>query len=137
MRLFALLAFVFAAIVAACGPPPAVPDGPRAIPIEPIVDVSCVLLRLTRGAHVDEICATAEELAPLVPDLLATREALHEDAGPISGPTIAFSMADPCERTKRPPRVRRARDAGASLIVHPVESSADAGADAPRDSPSE
>lgn len=136
----ALLALAVAAIVAACAPPSSPGEGGAHVPIAPIVDVSCVLLRLVGNGRVDEVCATAEELAPYVPDLIAARDEDGDaSASPIPGaPSIAFSVRDPC-KSPRKPRVRRPKDAGVVLVVHPVESSkvSDAAPETFRDSPSE
>jgi hypothetical protein len=42
--------------------------------VEPVTDLGCVVLRaLTTSGTVDEVCARAEELAPYVADILASR----------------------------------------------------------------
>lgn len=116
--LFGGTAFV-ASFVTACAPPRAGDGAGVHVPASTIVDTSCVLLRLAHDARVDEVCATAEELAPFVPDLIAQREESGVDAGDPEGPVVAYAVRDPCTAPKRP---RRARDAGAPrLIVRPRE----------------
>jgi hypothetical protein len=60
---------------------------------------TCVVLRaITHDGVVEEICATADELAPLVPDLVSDRGA--SDAAPPVG-FVAMKLSAP---TKRVPK---------------------------------
>jgi len=67
----------------------------------PVVErVLCVILRAaSTDGTVSEICATADELAPLVPQLLAQRA---EGVDPPAAPLLAaFKMPAPTRRTAR------------------------------------
>jgi hypothetical protein len=68
--------------------------------VEPATKMTCVVLRArTTSGTVDEICATAEELAPLVPELLAERA---EAEGPKpSRAFVAFALEAPAEPVTR------------------------------------
>lgn len=75
-----------------------------AAPLVPVIErASCVLLRaVTTSGTVDEVCATADELAPLISEILAMREAgespPHVAAMP---PRMAAAMAPPPRRVAR------------------------------------
>ncbi len=95
------LILIAALVVVACVQPPSSPRDERAVPVAPIVDATCIFLRLAHEGRVDEVCARAEELAPYVPDIIADRA----DGG-TEGASLAFGLSDPCKR-------RRRKDAGA------------------------
>jgi len=99
-----VLAFVaavaFVLLLAACA-------GGAPTVVAPIERATCVLLRAEYDdATVDEICATADELAPLVPLLVAERRARRVDAGALT--ERPASLDPPTRRVTRP----RTRDAG-------------------------
>jgi hypothetical protein len=79
------------ALVVACG---------AARYVEPATRMTCILLRaFTTDGTVDEICATAEELAPFVPELIATRA---ERGGPVpSRAFVAYSFEAPINPVPR------------------------------------
>ncbi len=69
----------------------------------PVVKGACILLRaITDDGIAWDICATAEELAPLVPELLEERAAAPKepDAGVVV-PTLAFALEVPSRRFPR------------------------------------
>ena len=98
---FAIVLGAFLAVVA-CTPAqraelaPAVPAFTRAV---------CVLIHgFTRSSGTDTVCATAEDLAPFVAELLAARAA--EPAS--SSVRVAFAIAElPAPKTARAPPRRR------------------------------
>lgn len=74
---FVLVALVAFVLVLACTPQERRDLAPAAVPA---VRATCIVLRaFVDSGRLAEICATAEELAPYVPDLLAQREALSRD----------------------------------------------------------
>ncbi len=89
-----VLAFV-ALLVDGCTP------GQRAA-IEPGVREGCILLRaVSPSGTIDEVCATADELAPYVSDLLAKREAAELGDVAEASNFVAFSMPTPARRIPR------------------------------------
>jgi hypothetical protein len=74
----------------------------RAVEAAPFVErVLCVVLRAaSTDGTVSDICATADELAPLVPQLLAQRA--EGSAPPPAAPLLAaFKMPAPSKRTPK------------------------------------
>lgn len=108
IRAFAVLAFVYGCAIllfTACTPAQRQTIETDVKKVEPFVGpvekIGCVIVRMiTTDGDALEICATADELAPLVPQLLASREA--SDAGPPSGLIIAASLPAPRVRVHRP-----------------------------------
>lgn len=110
-----VLAFgALGAVDVACTPAQRAELAPLVAPGE---RASCVLLRaFTTSGTVDTVCATADDLAPYVADLLAAKA---EEPPPAVEPVVAFAAAAPRRRVSR----RRCawwlpvgpRDAGASL----------------------
>jgi hypothetical protein len=78
-------------VVESCTPAQrhAVPAAERAI---------CVVLRASGDPDAEAVCATADELAPFVAELLAARE-----GGAVAAPIVAFSLPAP----RRAPARRR------------------------------
>lgn len=96
-RLLAIAALAFVVSVA-CAPP----RDPANL-ITPTVRAGCILLRaFTSDGRVSEVCATAEDLAPLIGEILAAHEANASSAEPAT-PLLAFTIAPP----KRPAPRRR------------------------------
>jgi hypothetical protein len=90
MRAFPFRTFVVVLLVLAAGACGTGAD--RSVrAVEPAARMTCILLRaLTTSGAVDEICATAEELAPFVPELIARRA---EEQGPTPARAfMAFSL---------------------------------------------
>ncbi len=94
---------VLVALVAACTPEQISTVKSVAAPV---VKGACVLLRaFTDDGLTLDICATAEELAPLIPELLEERAAppppeAAADAGLVV-PTLAFALEAPRKRITR------------------------------------
>lgn len=96
-----LLASFACAAMAACTPAQRADMG-AALPV--VEKVSCVLLRAaTESGTVDEVCATADELAPLVPDLLAERKE-HPQWETDAGPRLVLAFAMNAPKRRPPPR---------------------------------
>lgn len=78
------------------------PDASKIVP--PVTKAGCILLRAFVGGKVDEVCATAEDLAPLIGEILAEHEK-NVQAGdePPAAPMVAFTIAEP----KKPKPKRR------------------------------
>lgn len=96
-----LLALGFSAGAVACTPR----DREAVTPlVKPATSITCILLRaLTTSGTVDEVCATADELAPYVTDILARREL--GDAGEDVAEASSFvAMAMPAPRRRVPRR---------------------------------
>ncbi len=88
----AFVAALFALIVASCTPA-------QREAVAPGVRASCVVLRaLAQDGTVDEVCATAEELAPIVVELLSERA---ESPAAVSAPLVAFSLPPSPRRVPR------------------------------------
>lgn len=125
-----LLVFCFACgiVVGACSPSSRETVREVAPPAQKAL---CILLRaLTNSGTIDEVCATLDELAPFVPEILARRES--GDAPP--GAAQALRVAAAFEAPSRPVPRRRCvqwvdlaslRDAGTAGL-----SGRDAAADA-------
>jgi hypothetical protein len=128
-----LIAFVVGVVLASCSP--AHRETVREI-APPATRALCVLLRaMTSSGGIDEVCATAEDLAPFISEILAEHAAREGREGAVmpSGVALAFSMPAP----PRPVPRRRcvswvdlsgSSDAG---IVRDGAALADAGARAP------
>lgn len=83
--------------------------------VKPATSITCILLRaFTTSGAVDEVCATADELAPYVTDILARREAGDVEAGDVAQASSFVAMAMPAPR-RRVPR-RRCRVVGANRV---------------------
>lgn len=69
----------------------------------PVIRAGCVLLRaFTSDGALEEVCATAEELAPLVHEMIEERERSRVDSTPDAGaPMLAFSFEAPRRRYPR------------------------------------
>lgn len=79
-----------------------------------VTQAACVLIHgFVRSGHADTICATAEDLAPFVAELIAEREAepvAAAVAGPQRGPALNFAVAElplPEPKKARAPAKRR------------------------------
>lgn len=71
--------------------------------VTPGVKAGCILLRaITEDGTVDEVCATAEDLAPLIGEILAEHDK-NRAAAEKASPLVAFTIAPP----KRPAPKRR------------------------------
>lgn len=87
----------------------AVPScGPRELEprqvVPPAVRAGCILLRaFTDDGRLDEVCATAEDLAPLFGELLAEHEKNSSPEQKNASPLLAFTLAPP----KKPAPRRR------------------------------
>lgn len=116
MRRFAplLLLLVGVGFGAACSPR----DRESVAPfVGPVVRATCILLRaFMKDGTTSEVCATAEDLAPLVSEIISEREERGEP--PPTGPIVAFAMP--------PPKKLQAKRRCAAWV--PVESSKDGGA---------
>lgn len=94
---FVALVLIFCVVLSDTG---CTPDQRAAI--EPGVRVGCILLRaLSTSGAVDEVCATADELAPYVSDILAKREAAELGDVAEASSFVAFSMPTPARRIPR------------------------------------
>lgn len=90
--------------------------------VTPAIKAGCVFLRaLFKDGTTNDICVTAEDLAPLVSEILAEREERAPEAPP-PGPVVAFAIKEGA--IPRPAPKRRC------AVWVPVESSKDAAADA-------
>jgi hypothetical protein len=94
LRAFALAAVLASSVLAvdaSCSPAFEKDAGALVVPA---VRAGCVLLRmLTDDGGVDEVCATAEDLAPFVGEI-ALAHASNADAGaPEAAPLLAFTVA--------------------------------------------
>lgn len=99
------LAFVCGGAVAQIACSPAQRETVREV-TPPATRALCVLLRaFSSSGTVDEVCATAEELAPFVPEILAAR-AERKDGRPVAS-TIAASVAFVMPEPPRPVPRRR------------------------------
>lgn len=99
--LAALYAFAMWSCLAvlSCGPRGVEAFG-RAIP--PVVEASCVLVRaFLNDGTAEEICATAEDLAPFVPELLSARE---QPAQKEAAARVVMAAALPAPTRKLPRR---------------------------------
>lgn len=91
----------------------------RAAAIPALERATCVLLRaVTNSGTLDEVCATADELAPFLPEIIEARHGRPSLESP--APVVAFSMPAP----KRPAPKRRCSswivlDAGADAEAGP------------------
>ncbi len=94
----ALLSVLLFLAVEACTP------AQRAAAVPAVTDATCVLLHgFVSSGTVDTICATAEDLAPFLADMLAQREAEL----PQRGPMLAVAVAElPAPKKRAPPRRR-------------------------------
>lgn len=63
---------------------------------------ACILLRLAGDPTINSVCATADDLAPFIPTIIASQKE-EADAGHVSQPMVAFAMPI---STKRPPAKR-------------------------------
>jgi hypothetical protein len=64
--------------------------------VAPSVRGACVLLRaVLKDGSASEVCATAEDLAPLVSEILAAREERGEPTSTTSAALVAFKMIGP------------------------------------------
>lgn len=98
LRFFAPVACVL--VVAACMPARASEEPPYVV--TPAVKATCVVLRaVTTSGVVDEICATAEELAPFVAELIAERAEADGGAPPEVRPELAFKLPASPRRVPR------------------------------------
>ncbi len=71
----------------------------RADAVAPATRDACVLLRaLGVDGRLSEVCATAEELAPFVAELVSSREASPASS---SAPLVAFALPVPPRRVPR------------------------------------
>lgn len=82
---------------------------------------ACVLLRaFTESEAVDEVCATADDLAPFVPEILGAHAS---ETRTTSAPLVALKMPPPTKRVRAPARrhcaVWVAADAGADADAGP------------------
>lgn len=99
-RALVFVVVVLSALVAggeACTP------AQREAAIAPAVRASCIVLRaIAQDGGVDEVCATAEDLAPFVVELLHSMSKARAEASPPSSPpVVAFAMASPSRRVPR------------------------------------
>jgi hypothetical protein len=70
--------------------------------ITPATRVTCILLRaFVDTGKLEEVCATAEELAPLVEEIIAEREATPPQDQKASAALVAFSLPAPARRVPR------------------------------------
>lgn len=70
--------------------------------IGPATRVTCILLRaFTESGTLEEVCATADELAPLIEEIIAEREEKAPIEQTASKATVAFSFAAPPRRVPR------------------------------------
>lgn len=94
----ALLAFGMFVAGLACGP---IPIEPSHV-VTPAANIACVLLRaFGADGTLQEVCATAEELAPLVEEVISQRELVPPSDQKASAATVAFSFPAPPRRVPR------------------------------------
>lgn len=95
-----LSAALFFAIDVACTP------AQRAAAVPALTEAACVLIHgFARSGHADTLCATAEDLAPFVGEIIAEREANPSDVQ--RGPMLAVAIAElPTPKKRAPPRRR-------------------------------
>jgi hypothetical protein len=73
--------------------------------VTPAVKAGCLLIRaISQDGRLDEVCATAEDLAPLLGELLSEHERnVKETPTTVTEPLVAFTISPP----KRPQPKRR------------------------------
>ena len=93
-----LVAAVAMMLVTSCGP-----EGiePKSV-VTPATRATCILLRaFVSDGKLQEVCATAEELAPLVEEIIAEREEAPPGEQRSSAATVAFSLPAPSRKVPR------------------------------------
>lgn len=70
--------------------------------VTPAVRASCILIRaFVSSGSMQEVCATADELAPLVEQIIADREETSPQEQRASAASVAFSLPAPPKRVPR------------------------------------